>query len=90
MMLGGLIVLPIVLWLKSEMPMMLVGVACMGTCAALHWRWLCWPCPRCGRAFKVNLFYLGGHFDRCKHCGLEKYAPCDPAEQEWEFADHTI
>jgi len=85
--LGGLIVLPIAFWLESELPIMLVAGACMSVCAAMHSRWLRFPCPRCGRTFNLN--YLTSRFDGCKHCGLEKYAPCDPAEQEWELADHT-
>jgi hypothetical protein len=88
-MLGGVIVLPIALWLESEVPMMLVAGACMLGCIGLHSRWLNWPCPRCGRAFHNKVYYCGSIFDTCKHCGLERYAPCDPAEQVWEFADHT-
>jgi hypothetical protein len=87
--LGAILVMPLALLLKSDVPVALIFCVCIGFCLWMHFRRLLWPCPRCGRAFHFMVFYFKGHFDRCQHCGLEKYAPCDPANQEWEFADQT-
>lgn len=39
-----------------------------------------WPCPRCGRPFSLTTFWRYKHFNpSCRHCGLPKWAPCDPA-----------
>jgi hypothetical protein len=87
--LGSIVVSPLAFALKSDVPVGIVFFACIGFCVWMHLRRLFWPCPLCGRAFHLKVFYFKGDFDRCKHCGLEKYAPCDPANQKWEFADQS-
>jgi hypothetical protein len=86
---GAIIILPIALALKSDIPIAMVFGGGMIFCVWIHLRRLIWPCPRCRRAFHLMAFAFKIDFDRCKHCGLEKYAPCDPAHQEWEYADQT-
>jgi hypothetical protein len=55
----------------------------------MHYRAHLWPCPRCNRRFGWTIGGYASSYDRCSHCGLDKYAPCDPAVQEWEHFDPT-
>lgn len=56
--------------------------------AALYLHLVRWPCPRCGKPFSVTWGTRGGFNDKCVRCGLPLNAPCDPAEQQWEFESH--
>lgn len=55
------------------------------TLLVAYWRFRMWPCPRCRRAFRNPRYWPLS--DRCPHCGLDLYAPCDPADQKWEYED---
>ena len=68
----------------SEAPAFLVALASMLVAFVAHVRYMMWPCPRCHRRF-FRSWYWSPLADKCLHCGLEKYAPCDPADQQWEF-----
>lgn len=37
-----------------------------------------WPCPRCGKPFHKSRFRNTLDADRCRHCGLPKWATDDP------------
>ncbi|HEY5312815.1 MAG TPA: hypothetical protein VIK18_09860 [Pirellulales bacterium] len=77
---------PVCLLLRSDAPAGVVPFVVMGALPVAWFYWRLWPCPRCGRAYFVGLQYWGS--DQCKNCGLARYAPCDPAEQQWEFESH--
>jgi hypothetical protein len=55
-----------------------------------RWHLLRWPCPRCRRPF-FNYRWVGysSLTCRCLHCGLDIYAPCDPAHQQWRYESHV-
>ena len=37
------------------------------------WKWMFWPCPRCGNTFAITSRWVGRGFARsCVHCGLTK------------------
>jgi hypothetical protein len=51
-------------------------------------RSMMWRCPRCGKRFYWSWMTAFRPWrDECAHCGLPEYAPCDPAEQQWETID---
>ncbi len=54
--------------------------------AQVRYAW--WPCPRCHLPLFQALWIHWPFASRCLNCGLEKYAPCDPSEQKWEFESH--
>lgn len=70
------------------------GASAMATLLAavipvwLYVRMLGWPCPRCGRRFLLARWRMTLINDQCVHCRLPKYAPTDPAKQNWEFESH--
>src|SRR5262245_28033777 len=69
--------------LFGDSPWGLVGALTgYGLIVAAQVRYHDWLCPRCGRAFRRGAVL---RLDRCGHCELEDCAPCDPAEQSWEF-----
>ena len=49
-------------------------IYCWGAfCLWSLWRWMFWPCPRCGNTFAITLRGIGRSFaPRCVHCGLTK------------------
>ena len=84
-MLLALLVLPLSMALDTELPMLLTAAATMIALGVVRlWR-LRWPCPKCGRPFASSWGISSLLSDSCLHCGLPRYAPCDPAKQEWEF-----
>jgi hypothetical protein len=44
-------------------------------CPVLAFRYMRFPCPRCGRTFYMRPFYGNAFARRCLHCGLPKGAP---------------
>lgn len=90
--LAAFLVSPICWALNSGAPAFIAAVV-----GALAWfivncivrfRYFWWPCPRCHRPFFQALWIHWPFANRCLNCGLEKYAPCDPSEQQWEFESH--
>jgi len=83
--LGQLIAMPLGYWFESDIPELVVvaTIGCIGLplVSFRTWQMVSSRCPRCARVFNWGSFSL----DKCLHCGLEEYAPCDPAEQQWEF-----
>src|ERR1035441_906282 len=47
---------------------------CLGAfCFWSLWKWMFWPCPRCGNTFAITSRSVGRSFARCcVHCGLTK------------------
>src|SRR5215831_11587385 len=46
----------------------------------LCWRWVLWPCPRCGRPYFYKFPWGNVYRRKCAHCGLEKWA--DPVQEK--------
>jgi hypothetical protein len=83
------LVSPLCSLLQSDLPVFIVAMAVMAAYTAVHVYRLKWPCPRCGRPFFWAWWPYPPMACRCLHCGLELYAPCDPAHQQWEFESHV-
>jgi hypothetical protein len=84
-----LIVSPLCFLLKSDAPAGAVAIAMMIGWPAARIYQLRWPCPRCGKPFFFSWWGYRYYRDQCAHCDLPLYAPCDPAEQQWEFESHV-
>ena len=84
--LGSVALLPISYLFDSEKLIMAAPIAVMGGWFLLYQRIVWWPCPRCGKPFFTTWFRHWPFAGQCLHCGLGKYAPCDPAKQQWEKA----
>ncbi len=83
---GWLLVSPITYMLNLN-PIVLgtvVAVAVVAVSFRLEFRFQSWPCPYCHQPFFRTWWGYYAFSDRCVHCGLAKYAPCDPAGQQWE------
>jgi hypothetical protein len=66
----------------------IAGISYTGLIIWLSFRLAYWPCPRCGRPFSLSWWRRAAMNDRCLHCDLPRYAPCDSATQQWEFESH--
>ena len=89
MLLLWILVSPLCFLLVTEVPFGIVALAMTAAWTAMRMDHANWPCPRCKQPF---FRYWGMNYSlacRCLHCGLELYAPCDPAQQQWEFESHV-
>jgi hypothetical protein len=84
-----ILMLPLCFLLGTEVPLFIVPLAVMAAPVALRVRQSSWPCPRCKQPFFGDWGMYHSMAIRCLHCGLELYAPCDPAQQQWEFESHV-
>jgi hypothetical protein len=84
----GLVMFPIAVLMHAEVLILLGPLAWMVFLFYLQHRYISWPCPRCHRAFCRTWWGCFTMTDRCVHCDLLRYSPCDPAQQEWEFESH--
>jgi hypothetical protein len=58
----------------SETPVLVVALAWMATFAVTGLRVSFFPCPRCGKHFYMNKYFITTLGRKCPHCGLHRYA----------------
>ena len=66
---------------QAEWPVITVILISLPFPISYYFEFFKWPCPKCERPFWPRR-------ERCRYCGLQKYAPCDPDDQQWEYESH--
>jgi hypothetical protein len=82
---GILVVSPLSFALQSDVPAAVMSMLIMVGWIVLQYRNNRFLCPRCELLFFRTWWLYWMFTDKCRRCGLPKYAPCDPADQKWEF-----
>lgn len=69
----ALLAIPLVKFLKSEIPFYIIALSWM---VAIGWAWIrliLFRCPRCGDRFMMNKYFVVASGKKCPYCGLQKY-----------------